>query len=141
MLKVGGIDPKRITCEVYKDGVSHVYLDGDYVIARLDDHGPVFDGSWAGDFRRDAQAVMNAAIDEWRASGGKRLWPEPPPEPVDCVCGGKARIQPFGHMRYVMCDLCCWSGPKADRSCETVAIAWWNDVMIPALKANQEATR
>lgn len=35
---------------------------------------------------------MNAAIDEWRASGGKRLWPEPPPEPVDCVCGGKAEV-------------------------------------------------
>lgn len=130
MLKVEGIDPARITCEVDQHGVCRVVLDGDCVIARLGDHGPWFDGRWMGDdFRRDTIAVMNACIDEWRASGGTRLWPEPLPEPVDCVCGTKAL---HGKKGPVVCDR---------KGCYFAAntVAEWNAIQ-DMLKKMKEAT-
>lgn len=101
MLKVEGIEPSRIQCRI-EDGVHLVRLGGCY-IARLEVNGNVdFYGSWGDEIRRDAHAVVNAAIDEWRASGGKRLWPEPPREPVQCVCGGAPMIGTDTSMLYSM---------------------------------------
>lgn len=129
MLTVLGIDPKRITCEVGEDGVSRVYLGG-VLTAWLGDHGTGFEGNWlSDDFRRDAQAVMNAAIDEWRASGGKRLWPEsPPPEPVDCVCGAKVR----DYEDAVYCERGCCSLTANN-------VIEWNAIQA-ALKKMKEST-
>jgi len=102
MLKVEGVNPDRIKCVAYGER-QRVDLNG-ITVADLNEYGPSFDGRWTDDdFRRDAQAVMAAAFDAWRASGGTRLWPEPPPEPVDCVCGAKARVA-FDSRHVIVCN-------------------------------------
>lgn len=133
MLTIPGVDPSRIKCKVDQYGVHRVHLD-DWMIVRLHEDGPLFDGSWScssSNFRRDAIAVMNACIDEWRASGGKRLWPEPPPpQPVDCVCGARAYL--YGEGGYVECERDgCRLGANN--------VAEWNP-MQDALKKLKEAT-
>jgi len=129
VLSVPGIDPARIEC--YADSrVQMVRLD-ELRIAVIDQNGPVFDGCWdRGDvFRRDAISVMNACIDHWRATG--RLFPEPPPEPVECVCGilAKAGTTPDDRT-FVICK-----SPTCYLRANTVE--QWN-TMQAALKAAKE---
>lgn len=109
MLKVEGVDPARIKCEAETSGTRwalRVRLDG-LTVASLSANGLLFGGHWSGGFKADAEAVMIAAFDEWRASDGKRLWPEPPPpRPVDCVCGGRATLVEGDFDKWVECDGC-----------------------------------
>ena len=107
-LHVEGVDPTRIECMNHPGGIQTVKLKGGSTWARVayvnPNTGVVFDGSWHDDFRADAQAVMNAAIDHWRLTG--RLFPEPKVEPVACVCGAKPWV---GTPSGVYCEsgLCC----------------------------------
>ena len=89
-LNVPGVDPADIECHTSPDGRRWVTFK-DRQVAFLNSDGPSFDGNWTTDsIRADCQKVMNACIDHWRATG--RLFPEPPPKPVDCVCGGEAAV-------------------------------------------------
>lgn len=123
VLNVPGIDPARIECSE-EDGAQRVRLDGG-LVARIVNNCVVFDATCD-----DESAVMNAAIDHWRATG--RLFPEPKPEPkpepVDCVCGGKGKLRIDGE--FVFCSelRCKWCAPD---------VASWNLAMA-ALKAAKE---
>ena len=111
MLKVEGVNPDRIKCETHDSGYQAVKLDG-CEVAVLATGGAAFNCWFSKNrherirFRRrsEQEAVMNAAIDEWRASGGTRLWPEPPQEPVDCVCGWKSRLISDTDRHVFVCD-------------------------------------
>lgn len=98
-LNVPGVDPADIECHALPDGRQWVTFK-DRQVAFLNSNGPLFDGNWITDsIRDDFQKVMNACIDYWRATG--RLFPEPTPQPVGCVCGGNGKLRIDG--RYVFC--------------------------------------
>lgn len=120
-LHVPGVDPARIKC--YVDGkVQRVWLDSAWV-ACLEEAGIEFN---SGDDPA-SRAVMNATIDHWRATG--RLFPEPTPEPVECVCGGKPKLCSSVDLpvAFVVCI-----GVSCNLRANTVA--QWNTIQA-ALKA------
>jgi len=119
-LNVPGIHPSRIECEE-KGGVQTVKVVRMGWIAKLDPIGVTF--CFADD---DGKAVMNAAIDHWRATG--RLFPEPLPEPVECVCGGKGKLRIDGEV--VFC------GEVRCRLAANTVEQW--SIMQAALKAAKE---
>lgn len=121
-LSVPGIDPARIECEE-DGGWQRVRVDR-ICVASIDERSvPAFGFVDNLNCTKDRLAVMVAAFDHWRATG--RLFPEPPPEPVECVCGGKGKLQIDGEV--VFCG---------DVSCRLAAntVAEWS-VMQAALKA------
>lgn len=88
-LHVPGVDPARIVCETVS-GWDRVRIDGVCVASIADDKAPAFGWNNACQCTLDGVAVMNAAIDHWRATG--RLFPEPKVGPVACVCGHEAEV-------------------------------------------------
>lgn len=124
-LSVPGVDPADIECRTDTEGVQRVKFR-DRTVSFLGPEGPWFDGNWIdAKIRSDCQKVMNACIDNWRATG--RLFPEPLPEPVACVCGGKAAVSQSGG------DVWC-----ANNCCQLGAnnVADWN-IIQAALKAKK----
>lgn len=128
-LNVPGIDPARIECCTGKDGRQVVNAMG-YPVASLTLNGEVaFYANYSDSIRENCKKVMNAAIDHWRATG--RLFPEPSPEPVECVCGilAKAGTTPDDRT-FVICK-----SPACYLRANTVE--QWN-TMQAALKAAKE---
>lgn len=127
-LNVQGVDPARIECRTEPNGVQSIDLDN-LRCAWMSSKGRAwFDGSRHPEHvASNAEAVMNAAIDHWRATG--RLFPEPTPEPVECVCGGKPKLCSSVDLpvAFVVCI-----GVSCNLRANTVA--QWNTIQA-ALKA------
>jgi len=127
-LSVPGIDPARIECEE-DGGWQRVRVDRICVASIVERSVPAFGFVDNLNCTKDRLAVMVAAFDHWRATG--RLFPEPPPEPVECVCGilAKAGTTPDDRT-FVICK-----SPTCYLRANTVE--QWN-VMQAALKAAKE---
>lgn len=121
-LNVPGIDPARIEC-LENDGRQEVRIVNGGWVAALGLTGVSFST------RHDnacCKVAMIAAFDHWRATG--RLFPEPPPEPVECVCGGKAKVRIDGEFMFCSTVSCHLRANTVEQ---------WN-IMQAALKAAKE---